>query len=120
MIVDGKIAPQIAEYQSKEKKHIPGWRGEPGNPLNHEPRTALGYNDEKLFLMVADGRQRGYSLGMSLSEVAEVMRDLGAQQVINLDGGNSSTFVVEGRMVNSPSDRQERAVLNAVLITVGD
>jgi len=120
LVADGKIDPVIMEYQRKEKKHIPGWRGEPGNPLNHEPRTALGYNDEKLFLMVVDGRQRDYSMGMSIYEVAEVMVELGAKQVINLDGGNSSTFIVDGRVLNSPSDKEERAVLNAVLITVGE
>ena len=120
LVADGKIDPAIMAYQREEKKHIPGWRGAPGNPLNHEPRTALGYNDEKLFLLVVDGRQRGYSGGMSLYEVAEVMVELGAKQAINLDGGNSSTFVVNGRVVNSPSDKEERAVLNAVLITVDE
>jgi len=119
LVVDGNIAPAIMEYHRKEKQHIPGWRGEP-KVLSHEPRTALGYNDEKMFLMVVDGRQRGYSLGMSMYEVAEVMIELGAKQVINLDGGSSSTFVVDGRVLNSTSGRGERAVLNAVLITVDE
>lgn len=117
LVVDGKVDPVIMEYHLKEEKHIPGWRGTP-QALSHEPRTALGYNNETLFLMVVDGRQRGYSMGMSMYEVAEVMIELGAKQAINLDGGSSSTFVVDGKVLNRPSGGGERAVLNAVLITV--
>lgn len=119
LVADGKVDPAIMEYHLKEKRHTPGWRGVP-KTLSHEPRTALGYNDEKLFLIVVDGRQRGYSEGMSMYEVAEVMIELGAKQVINLDGGSSSTFVVDGKVLNSPSGKEERAVLNAVLITVDE
>ncbi|HIE29064.1 TPA: phosphodiester glycosidase family protein [Candidatus Poribacteria bacterium] len=82
-----------------------------------DPRTALGYNDKKLFLMVVDGRQSGYSNGMSYRDVASAMIKLGATEAINLDGGGSSTFVVNGKLINRPSGGKERHVLNAVFIT---
>ena len=76
--------------------------------------------------MVVDGRQPGYSVGMTLEELAHFMRtQLGnfslskenAYQGLNLDGGGSSTMVVEGEVVNSPSDQTgERPVANALVI----
>jgi len=87
------------------------------NWTKDDPRTALGYNDEKLFLMVVDGRQ-GYSRGMSYHDVAAAMMELGATDAINLDGGSSSTFIVKGKLTNRPSGGKERHVLNAVFITL--
>ena len=54
-----------------------------------------------------DGRQPGYSEGVSLGELADLMIEYGADHAINLDGGGSSTLVVEGtdgtaRILNSP------------------
>ena len=67
--------------------------------LDHElhPRTAVGVapDNRKLFLVVVDGRQPGYSEGMTLEELAELFRDLGAVHALNLDGGGSSTLVVD-------------------------
>ena len=82
-----------------------------------DPRTALGYNDKKLFLVVVDGRQSGYSHGMTYRDVAKSMLELGATEAINLDGGSSSTFIVQDNVVNRPSGGKERDVLNAVFIT---
>ena len=92
--------------------------GHEGPKANRDdPRTALGYNDKKLFLIVVDGRQGGYSNGMSYDDVAAAMIELGATEAINLDGGGSSTFIVNGKLINRPSDGRERDVLNAVFIT---
>jgi hypothetical protein len=73
------------------------------------PRTALGIDDEgrTLILVVVDGRQPGYSEGVSLPELAEMMRLLGADDAVNLDGGGTSTMVVATpsggfRLVNRP------------------
>ena len=99
-----------------EKRHTPGKRT-PVLNLSHEPRTALGYNADKLFLVVADGRQPKYSTGLTLHELASILIELGATEAINLDGGSSSTFVVNDTVVNKPSGQQERDVLNAVFIT---
>ncbi|MFT7696425.1 MAG: exopolysaccharide biosynthesis protein, partial [Candidatus Latescibacterota bacterium] len=93
------------------------------------PRTAVGYsqNGEVLFLVVVDGRQPGYSVGMTLAELAGFMRmrladfsstHENAYQALNLDGGGSTTMVVEDEVVNSPSDQTgERPVANVLLVS---
>lgn len=93
------------------------------------PRTAIGYsrNGRYLYLVVVDGRQPFYSEGMTLQELAELMRSLGAQYAMNLDGGGSSTLIVQSedggpRVLNSPIDNyipgRERPVANHLGITV--
>lgn len=81
------------------------------------PRTAIGYNEEgQLVILVADGRGSGGSTGLTLDEIARVMTGLGCTNVINLDGGGSSTFITgnEGTLHNKPSDGHERKVLSFV------
>jgi hypothetical protein len=81
------------------------------------PRTALGWNDRHLFLVVVDGRQAPYSDGMTLAELRDLFLRIGADTAINLDGGGSSALVVRGHVVNRPSDREgERPVGNALLL----
>jgi hypothetical protein len=67
------------------------------------PRTAIGWNDQHLFLVVADGRQTGLSVGARLSEVADFLVELGCSEAINMDGGVSTTLMLNGQTVNSPS-----------------
>lgn len=117
LLRDGKINQILVEMHNKEKKHVPGKRSQELN-LSHEPRTALGYNAEKMFLVVADGRQPKYSTGLALYEFATILIELGATEAINLDGGSSSTFVVNDEVINKPSGNREREVLNAVFITM--
>ena len=100
-----------------------------GNPIPDldssalQPRTAIGYssNGRFIYLVVVDGRQPFYSDGITLNELATLMISLGAQYAMNLDGGGSSTMVVEGtdgrpRILNSPIDNlipgRERPVAN--------
>ncbi|MCB9722259.1 MAG: phosphodiester glycosidase family protein [Candidatus Omnitrophica bacterium] len=93
----------------------------PSQPL---PRTVVGYNAlrTRAWLVVVDGRQKGYSEGMSLFEMGEYMRDLGADFVLNLDGGGSTTLVIERggrlRVMNAPYHThipmRERPVANAL------
>ena len=116
LLKNGKINETLAEMHHAEKRHIPGKRASVLN-LSHEPRTALGYNADTLFLIVADGRQPKYSTGLTLYELASILIDLGATEAINLDGGSSSTFVVNNAVINKPSGQREREVLNAVFIT---
>ena len=116
LLKDGKINETLVEMHNAEKRHTPGKRT-PMLNLSHEPRTALGYNADKLFLVVADGRQPKYSTGLTLHELASILIELGATEAINLDGGSSSTFVVKDTVINKPSGQQERDVLNAVFIT---
>jgi hypothetical protein len=115
LLKNGKINETLEEMHNAEKRHTPGKRSSVLN-LSHEPRTALGYNADTLFLVVADGRQPKYSTGLTLYELASILIELGATEAINLDGGSSSTFVVNDAVINKPSGQQERDVLNAVFI----
>jgi hypothetical protein len=88
------------------------------------PRTAVGWtaDQSRLFLVVVDGRQEGYSDGMSLPELTWVFRRLGAAHALNLDGGGSTALAVGTTVVNRPSDASGgRAVGNALaLVRCGD
>ena len=91
------------------------------NPDNGDrhPRTAVGFNDDstQFFMFVVDGRQPGLSVGMSYKELGDYMKTWGVHQGLNLDGGGSSTMVVRGVIVNSPSDiGGERSVANSLLL----
>lgn len=93
----------------------------PGGSFSSDrhPRTAVGLNQDstKIYFVVVDGRQTGYSVGMSLYELADYMLEWGVYQAINLDGGGSSSMVVRNAIVNSPSDASgERRVANALLL----
>jgi len=84
------------------------------------PRTGIGYTaGGGVILVVIDGRRPKWSVGASLGEFAQIMRDLGAIQALNLDGGGSSTMVVEDEVVNRPSDDRLRNISNAVLVLPG-
>ena len=74
------------------------------------PRTGVGVKaDGTVLLMVVDGRSQ-YSAGMSLKEFATYLKRFGAVSAVNLDGGGSSEMVLDGRIMNRPSDGSERPV----------
>ncbi len=83
------------------------------------PRTGVGYAPGKLFLVVVDGRQPGYSAGMTLRQFANVFLELGARTALNLDGGGSTEMVVDGQVTNRPSDGVERGVATALMVLRG-
>lgn len=73
--------------------------------MRRNPRTMVGIDAEGgLLLVTADGRQPGYSIGLSFTEQADVMRSLGAVSAMNLDGGGSTTMTVDSQVTNSPTD----------------
>ncbi|SCL28485.1 Sporulation related domain-containing protein [Micromonospora pallida] len=73
--------------------------------LRRNPRTAAGVTaDGRIILLTVDGRRPGHSVGLSLPEVAQVMRSLGAVDALNLDGGGSTAMVVDGVLQGVPSD----------------
>lgn len=82
------------------------------------PRTAIGrLADGRIILLVLGGRQPYHSLGMTLIELATLLRQLGATDALNLDGGGSTTLVVRGVVVNLPSDEAgERPVGDMLLV----
>ncbi len=93
-----------------------------GNPIpapggDRHPRTAVGLDRSRrwLYLVVVDGRQPGYSVGMTARELADLMMRIGADRALNLDGGGSSVLLVAARgdtldIVNRPSGGQPRPV----------
>lgn len=81
------------------------------------PRTAVAITfDGDLLFIVVDGRSKR-NAGMKLDELATYLRILGARHAINLDGGGSSSMIIKGKTVNSPSDGGERRISNGILIT---
>lgn len=89
---------------------------------HRHPRSAVGMrNDGFWIFIVVDGRNK-QSAGFTIIELAQFMKDLGCIGALNLDGGGSSTMVVQDHIVNTPSGREysvvrkERFVSNAILI----
>jgi exopolysaccharide biosynthesis protein len=81
------------------------------------PRTAVGQRaDGGIILLTTDGRQPGFSIGMTNFELAQALVRYGAVRGMALDGGGSSTLAFEGTVLNSPSDGRERAVSTALML----
>jgi hypothetical protein len=90
----------------------------PAFTTDRHPRTGIGFSEDstRVVMVTVDGRQRR-SVGMSLSEFADLMIMLGVAEGLNLDGGGSTTMVVGTSVVNRPSDLTgERPVGNALVI----
>ncbi|MGE5641472.1 MAG: phosphodiester glycosidase family protein, partial [Byssovorax cruenta] len=94
-----------------------------------DPRTAIGINrnGRYLYVVVVDGRQPFYSSGATFQELAEIFKAQGAYFAMAMDGGGSSTLVVEGEdgsptIMNSPIDNyipgRERPVGNHLGIMI--
>lgn len=67
------------------------------------PRTAIAQRKDGIVLfLVIDGRQPGYSIGASISDVTKILLRYGAYNAANLDGGASSTLTVNGEIYNKP------------------
>lgn len=67
------------------------------------PRTAIGYTkDNHLIMLTADGRE-GSSIGLTLMELAELMKEFGCINAMNLDGGGSTVMYIQGEVVNKPT-----------------
>ena len=71
------------------------------------PRAALGLSPSRILAVVCEGRATGEA-GMTLTELAQTLVDLGADTAINLDGGGSASLVVDGRLRNCP--REEHGI----------
>ncbi len=67
------------------------------------PRTAIGYTkDNHLIMLTADGRE-GSSVGLTLMELASLMKEFGCINAMNLDGGGSTVMYINGQVVNKPA-----------------
>jgi MYXO-CTERM domain-containing protein len=117
----GGVEPWMQEIVSGHPTILAaGTVRESGDPLctNRHPRTALGLSADRrtLFVAVVDGRATS-RIGMRCDELAVLLRDLGAHDATNMDGGGSSTMWLAGTgVVNHPSDGSERVVANHLAI----
>jgi hypothetical protein len=84
------------------------------------PRTLIGLDRKgAIWFAVIDGRQPGYAVGMHFADLNRLCDRLALTDALNLDGGGSSTMVVNGRIVNKPSDATgPRLVSDAILATI--
>ena len=93
---------------------------EVGMALASNPRTAIGTVAKNHYLFVVSDGRTSESAGLSLYELANFMKSLGATNVYNLDGGGSSTMVFQGEVVNNPTTNgnkiSERAVSDILYI----
>ena len=116
LVRDGKVEPELIDFG--ESRGGTAYRHR--NGARRHPRSALGFNDEKLFLIAVDGRQPGYSMGMTLHEMGTFFSELGIKNAINFDGGSSSTLWALGRVANSPAHGYERRIFNIAMIRARD
>jgi hypothetical protein len=90
--------------------------------VGRHPRAALGLNDDEIIAVACDGRRSGVDAGLTMVELADALRDLGATEAINLDGGGSTTLVHRGHLLNRPYSEQDqpapesRPIVSALLL----
>ena len=81
------------------------------------PATAMGYtSDERLIMLVIQGRSPGIAEGATLQEEAKILKDLSCYEALNLDGGGSSCMLVNGKETIMPSDKQGQRPVAAVFM----
>ena len=97
-----------------------GTNAEVGQAMASNPRTAIGIIDENHYIIVVSDGRTSESKGLSLYQIAEVMKSYGVKTAYNLDGGGSSTLYFNGQVINKPttggSKISERAVSDIVYI----
>ena len=85
--------------------------------LDKHPRTVIGYtSDNKLIVMVIQGRTPGIAEGATLTQSAKLMVDLGCVEALNLDGGGSSCMLINGKQTITPSDKGFQRPVPAVFL----
>ncbi|MBR3392881.1 MAG: phosphodiester glycosidase family protein [Firmicutes bacterium] len=96
---------------------------EVGKAKASNPRTAIGIIDDLHYVFVVSDGRTDASEGLSLYQLAEFLQSLGVQTAYNLDGGGSSTMVLNGEIINNPTTggnhTKERSVSDIVYITAG-
>lgn len=79
----------------------PKWQNSP----KRAPRTVIAnYKDDQLLILVTDGYNKAGSAGATLAEIQSLLKEYGAKDGYNLDGGGSSSLVFNGKLINNPSD----------------
>ena len=120
---DIKEAISGGPYLVKDSMAFIDWEEEGFKPPVKNPytaRSAIGINkDKKLFLVLVEGGEKDNS-GLSLPELADFLVDFGLSEAINLDGGGSSTLVVDGKIINKLHDKHERKISSGLLVLYRD
>ena len=81
------------------------------------PRTSMGYtSDGKLIMMVIEGRFPGKAEGATLTQEANLMKEIGCVEAFNLDGGGSSCLLINGKQTITPSDKEGQRPVPAVFM----
>lgn len=80
------------------------------------PRTAVGWDRDCIYLLQVDGRQRHVSEGMTTDELSDYLVRLGCEAAMSLDGGGSATCWFYGQVMNQPSEGFERDMANALVV----
>ena len=97
-----------------------GTNEEVGQAMASNPRTAIGIIDENHYIIVVSDGRTSESKGLSLYQMAEVMKSYGVKTAYNLDGGGSSTLCFNGQVINKPTTGgnkiSERSVSDIVYI----
>ena len=94
-------------------------KSEVGQSMASNPRTSIGIIDENHYIIIVSDGRTSESQGLSLYEMAEVMKSYGVKTAYNLDGGGSSTMYFNGQVINKPTTNgniSERAVSDIVYI----
>ena len=125
--VEFKYEPELGEYAQayecgswivKNGEIVIGQR-DPwiGVTTNRDPRTAVGIKDNNhVVLVTVDGRQPGYSAGLTGRELGELLLQMGIRDAAMLDGGASTEMMVQGKTVNRPSHKGEGRMLAGALV----
>jgi exopolysaccharide biosynthesis protein len=112
LVEDGMVATKLDRVEIDTNFGNHSIQGE-------NPRTGVGIvNANHFVFVVVDGRDTGYSRGATLTEFAQIFKDLGCTDAYNIDGGGSSTMYFLGRVVNNPLGRnKERGTSDILFIS---
>jgi hypothetical protein len=81
------------------------------------PRSAMGYTaDGQLIFLIVQGRFPGKAEGATLTQLAQILKDIGCTEALNLDGGGSSCLLINGKQTIQPSDKEGQRAVPAVFV----
>jgi exopolysaccharide biosynthesis protein len=85
--------------------------------LDKHPRTAVGYTaNNQLIVFVCEGRFPGRADGLTLTQMAGLLKEIGCVEALNLDGGGSSCLLINGKETIKPSDKEGQRPVPAVFM----
>lgn len=111
LITDGVLPTEWSGLENFQDSHN----------LNRHPRSAVGIckENKRIIFMVIDGRQTG-SRGATMRDVAQTILSLGAWNAVNLDGGGSSTLIVDDEWVHRPTDSNWMRPIGNALVAIAE